>query len=82
MHKNLRGDVAWLAGSVRRVLRLPYSCEAKVCKFTVPIWVKNNVFWPNISMQYTIIMQKLETEHQISDNKLRLFFIKLESLFI
>ena len=82
MHKHLGGDVAWLARSVRCILRLPDSCEAKICKFTVSIGIKNNVFWSNISVQYTIIMQKLETEHQIGDNKLSLFFIILEPLFI
>ena len=65
--------IAWRSGRVFRVLRIPQPCNTQISNSKVTIFVEDQIFRLDISMQDCILMKVLETEEHARDKE---FYIK------
>ena len=65
--------IAWRSGRVFRVLRIPQPCNTQISNSKVTIFVEDQIFRLDISMQDCILMKVLETKKHARDKE---FYIK------
>lgn len=74
---DLGRHVAWSAGRVLGVVRVPHSSDTQVSDLKVAIRVENQVFRFDVSMQDTLLVQVLQSEEHAGDEEPCLFLTEL-----
>jgi hypothetical protein len=54
--------VAWCSWSVGEVFGLPYASHSQICQSEVPFFVENEVLWFDVSVEDSVVMEKLQCE--------------------
>jgi len=62
------------------IVRVPFSSNSIIGQPQVPMSIKHQILWLNISMYNPLIMSRLQRLHQTSNKKLRLILRKLPNL--
>ena len=70
---DFRCHIAWRSRCVFRVLWVPQSCNTQISDSKVTIFVEDQIFRLDISMQYCILVKVFETEKHARNKE---FYIK------
>jgi hypothetical protein len=73
---DFRRHVARGATGVLLIVWCPYSSDAEISQPQIPIGLENKVLWLNVSMNYSLIVNVLETQYKTGDVKLNSLLIE------